>query len=456
MNNTAATVTFNTPTTLETKENTWDPSTPPKINPQTHWTKILPNLLRFMGAAALLLSVSVYLLQGWGQGSDLNRFFLLLGHTVFLAVMGLVCSRWLKEQKGARLLLMIMLVFISANFAILGGFFLSLWGSPVPHLHGAVTWVIGNSTQSILLLTGALAVLIPLAWFGFTIAARRSANAFTLVFLVCNLALLIPTRNEWILGGIMLTLLTGLLVVITKIRSQDVTLATYEGWIARLILFVPLGIMLGRNMMHSMGAFMPFVMSVILFIFSRHLTLILSSKSGWRAFIEMLSVLPILVAAVSATVAMDTVFTLGTPTLVLIFALVASVLLFELSLRACTGQSFYSVLASLTVAGCFMVNLISGDQSLSLLVNFLMGTTLAFWGFFTQRKVALIVGLLQLMVTTASLSVDFFQQFPVNNWFCLAALGVSAIVFSSYVEKRGETIKLKLVEFKSHLSSWGY
>ena len=129
----------------------------------------LPRLLRGLGAITLLASVSIYLYQGFGQGSDISRYLILLAHTVGLAGVGLVCSRWLKEQKGARLLLMLTLVFISANFAIIAAFIYSIAGDPITNLHGSMTWVASYSAKTIFLFSSALLVLVPLIIFGFNL-----------------------------------------------------------------------------------------------------------------------------------------------------------------------------------------------------------------------------------------------------------------------------------------------
>jgi len=101
-------------------------------------TSRLPDVLRSLGVITLLASVSIYLLQSWETGSDLTRFFLLWGHTLALTGVGLFCSRFLKEQKSARILLIMSLVFAAGNFAILGGFVFSMTVGSATHLHTAI------------------------------------------------------------------------------------------------------------------------------------------------------------------------------------------------------------------------------------------------------------------------------------------------------------------------------
>lgn len=87
--------------------------------------KKLPSLLRILGTTALLVAMYSFLVKGWQSGGDVFRYLLMLGHTGAMAAIGLASGHWLKEGKGARLLLTLALVSVAANFAILGAFIYS-------------------------------------------------------------------------------------------------------------------------------------------------------------------------------------------------------------------------------------------------------------------------------------------------------------------------------------------
>ena len=76
--------------------------------------------LRILGAAILLASMSLFLLQGWNEGNDIRRYLMLLAQTGLLTAAGFALSHGLKETKGARLFFGLALVSIPANFTILG------------------------------------------------------------------------------------------------------------------------------------------------------------------------------------------------------------------------------------------------------------------------------------------------------------------------------------------------
>ena len=71
---------------------------------QSGWMQNLPDLLRILGAGALIIAMYGFLVRGWQSGNDVSRYLMLLGHTGLLSVIGLASGHWLKEAKSARLL----------------------------------------------------------------------------------------------------------------------------------------------------------------------------------------------------------------------------------------------------------------------------------------------------------------------------------------------------------------
>ena len=163
-------------------------------------------VLRILGAAVIIASMSLFLLQGWSEGNDITRYLKLLAQTGLLGLGGLALSHGLKEAKGARIFFGLALISIPANFTILGALLYS-----VIQIDGGLTtypsfatWQIGDVANIGLTMAGALAVLLPVTLFCFAIMARHSAKALTLHFIALNLLLLIPVRLSVAAGAIAL------------------------------------------------------------------------------------------------------------------------------------------------------------------------------------------------------------------------------------------------------------
>jgi len=73
-------------------------------------------MLRVFGACAVIASLSLFLIEGWTDGNDLNRYFKLLAQTGLITGAGLFLSFVVKEVKGARVFFGVFLrVTVQAN-----------------------------------------------------------------------------------------------------------------------------------------------------------------------------------------------------------------------------------------------------------------------------------------------------------------------------------------------------
>ena len=157
----------------------------------------LSNLLRVLGAGVLVASVSIFLMKGWSTGNDIQRYLMLLAHTVLLGVTGLGIGYWIRESKGARLFLALSLVSAVVNFAVLGGLIYSQvqWDNGLSLYPGFARWQACFLISFFTTAGAALMLLVPVSWIAFLTLARRSALPLTLLFLASGSLLLIPIRQ---------------------------------------------------------------------------------------------------------------------------------------------------------------------------------------------------------------------------------------------------------------------
>ena len=225
--------------------------------------------LRILGAAVLLASMSIFLLQGWNEGNDIHRYLLLLSQTGLLAASGFALSHGLKETKGARLFFGLALVSIPANFTILSALIYSVfqWDGGLITYPGYATWSIGDVAGIGITLGGAMLVLIPVTMFCFAIMARRSAITLSLHFLAINCLLLLPIRSSTAIGVVALLATTYALLVVSKLARVDGALKTPEGKFALMTLFIPGAIILFRSMyFYQVDSLLIAMLSVAVFL----------------------------------------------------------------------------------------------------------------------------------------------------------------------------------------------
>ena len=138
------------------------------------------NLLRNIGAIAVLISLFIFLSKGWAGGNDLMKYGLLLSSTIGISGIALLIAHFIKEGKGPRLLLTLGLVSVPVNFAILGAFIFygasDYIGINYP---GYLAWTV-DSLSTALVTTGlSLLALIPVIWLGFRTLARGMSTRMT-------------------------------------------------------------------------------------------------------------------------------------------------------------------------------------------------------------------------------------------------------------------------------------
>ena len=215
-------------------------------------------VLRTLGALATVLSLSLYLMQGFEARGHLERVYVLLGQSGLLALAGLAVGYLLKEPKGARVFLTLALASVPANIAVLGAMVYSI--APLDGvLPGTGTldgsypayafWEASGPGDLLRTLLPGIALLVPVTLFGFSVLARRFAGTLSFALLVSSALLLVPLRDPLamaLLGGAMLIvpiLSLRRARVLSELRARP---ATFEERLAGALLLLPSLILAGR------------------------------------------------------------------------------------------------------------------------------------------------------------------------------------------------------------------
>jgi len=407
----------------------------------------LSEALRILGAAVILASMSVFLLQGWNEGNDISRYLLLLAQTGLLATAGFAMSHGLKETKGARIFFGLALVSIPANFTILGALLYSVfqWDGGLTTYPGYASWQIENVASTGLTLGGAMVVLLPVTLFCFAIMARHSAKALSVHFLILNALLLLPIRSSMAAGTIALLGILYALYAVGKMTARDRSLKTGEGKFALVTMFIPLGIILFRSMyFYKVDSLMVAMVSLALFLSARQVSLFPDRSERLAAVLEMLSLPFAMIAAISLTDALAPSLVNGLE--VALFAVVYTALALDVLRR--TGsrhlRKAIGVSIALAVSVSFTFSVANDPTALTALLALAAGLMLMLWGVSGRRAVASIGGTLT-AIAGAFFGFEALLQLIVNSsWIDLAIFGALAIALGSVVDRHGVVIKLRL------------
>lgn len=416
----------------------------------------LPNLLRILGTGVLLIAMYSFLAKGWQSGNDAFRYLMMLGHTGILAAIGLASGHWLKESKGARLLLTLALVSVPANFAILGAFIFSQTTPVDIHQYPTyVAWSVDSLSAALLTSTGALLVLVPVSLLGFAVLARQMSKTLTGLFLVSNAALLLPIRDpHWI--GLLVLVLTAFCIAFTRKTSQQhIAARTQEGITALGLQFLPLAVLMGRSLwLYSADLLLMTILSITVFLILRQMTKYLAAESRLRKVSDALSLIPALAILPSLAGALFDIPAFPDMLAIPAASLVSALMIYDIACRNPYSAVGYRHLAAGILLISLVANLILYDGLLSAMVCILVGLGVALLGYQQQQRSVFGSGVLLVLTGLSQQIYELVHHFNLGSWIGLAILGMLAIVLASTIESQGGKFKTRFDRWKVTFKQW--
>ena len=410
----------------------------------------LSEALRILGAAVILASMSVFLLQGWSEGNDIRRYLLLLTQTGLLAAAGFAMSHLVKETKGARLFFGLALVSIPANFTILGALLYSVfqWDGGLTTYPGYADWRIEDVASIGVTMSAAMLVLVPVTMFCFAIMARRSTKSLSLHFLLLNALLLLPIRSSVAAGTIALAGVVYALFVIGKLTRQNIALKTGEGKFALATLFIPPGIILFRSMyFYQVDSLMIAMVAMVLFLVARQASQFPDRNARLGLALEVVSWPMAMVVALALTDALGPNLASGLDAPV--FAAAYAVLALDVVRRTGSRTLAKAIGTSIgiAVAISFTLSVMLSPSAMSALFSVAAGVLLLLWGAAGKKLMTIIAGLITVGAGVLFGLDAIVQLIITSSWIDLAIFGASAIALGSVLDRHGVAVKLRLARW---------
>ena len=433
------------------------PQTPPPTPEPGMWANKLPTLLRAGGATAVIFALYHFLFMGWESGTDWLRYAMLLGHTVLLAGTALICGRVLKEGKGPRVMMMLALVSVPVNFAILGAFIAFASQVPLPDtIPGFVAWTISDLSTALSTALAATCILIPVSMLAFRVLARELSKPMSLLFVLGNILLLVPTRDA-VFSSLTAVGLAAVTLYFSKLSRRKRTEArTFEGMMALLMLFIPAGILLGRALwLHQFEMSLILAASVSAFIVLRHISSFFHTLPWVAMILEWLAGTTAMTAGFSTLVlGLD----MGAPWSVTLLgaSLVTAGMFYEMATRHTASNVIYRALSFITLLGGATMNILLVGDAFSIFSTFAMGAACVYFAHKQEERAMLYTGVLLLAGAGMGQVIQAYQWFDFNNWAILAGFGITAIVLGSVLESRGGRMKTLLDDYKTRYRSWNF
>lgn len=396
----------------------------------------LPQLLRWIGVAALTGAFAAFLFQGWQGGNDLVRYLMLLGLTLTLALGGVANGIWLREEKGARTFLALALGSLPVNFSLLGAFLylhfgLDRLGVQYPQI---AAWRIDSGREALILAALAIPLLAATARFAFSVHARAQARELSHLYLLGNGLIALPLRSPALVGGMVLGLTLILILALHRLLERGGALRTFEGRVALGCLFLPPLVLAGRALwLYAAGDVFLFLTALALHAGIRFL----HRQAGSNPLTEPLSLLSATWAALTLARIAEAEGALLLPALSLGYGL----LLYEIGYRRA---------AALIAAGGSAINLLLFDGLIPSLLALLAGIAMAAAGVRNRHRALFLYGSLLMGAGLVRQVATAIRDFSFDSWGTLALIGIAAVLAASLLERYAP----RLNDWRRELDGW--
>ncbi len=414
------------------------------------------SLLRIFGAMAVLASMSMFLMQGWNDTNDFERFCMMIAQTFLLGTGGLAMVKVLKENKGARLFFGLALVSVTANFTTLGALIYSVfsWDQVIVEYPSFALWKATSASVAVMSTGIAIVTLLPLTWLAFSVLVRPAAKQLTLWYVGMNMLLLIPVRDVTIIIALVAIASVALMQLFVKKSGDNATSElfswkTQEGKYARIVLFVPAVIMLVRSVLHYDFSTMAILMTTIsVYALSVFTAKVLDNQAS--PFVQLLGLIAGLHAAVIVSFEMALPISEQLDTLV--FGLVFGAICGDVYRRSVKTwmQGFAKNVGAILITLCLVANHLM-YTSFTTAFTAIVIASLMLLAAIKIKDIVLSVIAVGIVVSLPAFHFATVMDFFIGSgWLGFAVGGVSIIILASLLERYGAILKLKLSKFSTN------
>ena len=387
-------------------------------------------LLRWCGAAMIVAAAGTFLVQGWDQVDDVQRYLALLGTTVLLPALAYVCGIRMQEGRSARVLMITLLTLLPVHAGVLGGFVFSQFGSPADAIAPIAQWVAPSPTVALLLVAAAGAALLPLVWGAYRVLSRPHASLLTAISAGSHALLLIPNRSPL---GAMLFLVPMLTVAAwcaMRVKPQ-----TREAQLALWSLTAPAWVMTARQVLlyDVTAAFWGTILG------TAALVLLVFGRKSRDVTVERFALIPTMLSVGAFMVESKIYFSDSTAWLLYGVLTALPLLAFAATSERC--KAFFVKSAVILNATTATTTLLVAPRPWAALQAIAVGLGLLSYGHIGQRRGALYAGIglagFGFIVEVAH-AIDVFEP---SGWPALAGFGLGLVALTAWLERRARGVR---------------
>lgn len=432
--------------------------------PSEERSEVMPRALRAVGALLLVIAASSFMFRDWGQLDDVTRYLTLLGQLVLLAAAGFFCGLKLKEKRGARTFLSLVVAIVPVHFAVLGGVLYSQLAldAPISELPAFAVWRAADAATAIGLMLGAQLVLMPATFIAMLTLARRHAWQLSLAFVGLNVVLLVPVREPDVIAAIVAVCAPLVLLLQLRLLARTPSLTTPQGRFARAMLAVPLIVIVGRTLLYYpiTGPFLGVLiltLGLAAFAVSSHLDGGFEQRrfgvGRWSGVFAMILGWMITVGRGP----LEHVLGQGLEPLdlPLLFIPAAVIVLGASELTSGGKLGLRRLGAALATLGVCL-DVLSVNELLTSLVSLAVGIALVGYGARVRQKAVLALGSVSIGVGAVSAGWLTMNIEMLTHWGTLTAIGVALIFGAAALDRNRQDLQRRLFNFTTRMRAWSF
>ena len=415
-------------------------------------------VLRGLGAILVVAAASTFMLQRWTEGDNVVRYLTLLALTGGLAGAGIFCGLGVKENRGARTLLGLVLAMVPVHFTVIGALLRSQF-SLDGVVNASAPWAAGSPAVAAILAGAGLVSIAGLGLVAMSVMVRPHAARLTAILLAAHAPILLPIRDPMLTAWLVAAMVGLTIVLERRLAGLGYAMRTPEGRFVRALMAVPVVLIAGRAAFwYDPGVFFlgmsTLSASLGLYWLTPQVLREEGQVQGLQSVFGLAAVLGLLL------VAAETVNRWSIPAEIapLVFALPAAGLLLMLSVTCAGPGTAYRALATLVAAGVSGANLAvhwdTGSLSVAGISCLVVGLGSLGGGIYYRKRLPTLLGIAATAGGFAQLLAAAIEVEHLAHWGSLAGIGVALIFVAAAFERHAARLLGLARALHAEQASW--
>ena len=416
----------------------------------------LGSMLRYVGVAVIIAAMGTFMFQRWGGMTQVSRYFSFLAFTGVVCASGLLCGLKIGENKGARTLLGVVVTLIPLHCAQIGAILYSRVGQDIVegNYPSYFFFTVPSLADAIIVAVGGLVAVVAMAYVAYCVLARKYASQLLIAGCGVSAALLVPTRDPLFVAG--LIAVTGAIAYVKECGFSSITeLKTREGVVARVVPFLALAMLIGRQC----ALYRPteIFAGVVLALMTVALFDVLPRFSKEAAVVGASEFFSLVTCASSALLIGDGVargfaltHTAAAPLVIGVPLMVAYAVMAQ---NAREMKGVFSAASAATLFATGAAELLGGSVG-HCLIALVIGILGVAFACIKERKGTLMAGASLSFVALIRVTAMAITSITVSPWILLGTIGVGTILGASYLERNFVKLREVVTSARKQVAQW--